>query len=222
MSGLNSPPEIRNHTTTLCSDLVASMYGMTTFDLFPQPRSGVIFGCHMRCTLLPSSVSLFGDSAVERDFSNNRSQIAIPTVGALILTQSRASTFHLGNPHSCTMKPLMGADQRATCCLCCRKGVVSVRSNLERSAYCCGESIRLKADIDNQSDEVLRIKLKLVQSLVYADKPQTLDHLEDNIRRVIADIRPQMLEKVIENWTSRLDYIRASRGSPMPEILFKM
>ncbi|GFV76871.1 putative DD41D transposase [Trichonephila clavipes] len=61
-----------------------------------------------------------------------------------------------------------------------------------------------------------------VKSLVYADKPQTLDHLEDNIRRVIVDIRPQMLEKVIENWTSRLDYIRASRGSPMPEIIFKM
>ncbi|GFX14102.1 putative transposable element [Trichonephila clavipes] len=61
-----------------------------------------------------------------------------------------------------------------------------------------------------------------VKSLVYADKPQTLDHLEDNIRRVIANIRPQMLEKVIENWTSRLDYIRASRGSPMPEIIFKI
>ncbi|GFX40380.1 uncharacterized protein TNCV_4320131 [Trichonephila clavipes] len=61
-----------------------------------------------------------------------------------------------------------------------------------------------------------------VKSLVYADKPQTLDHLEDNIRRVIADILPQMLEKVIENWTSRLDYIRASRGSHMPEIIFKM
>ncbi|GFV39465.1 uncharacterized protein TNCV_4796621 [Trichonephila clavipes] len=61
-----------------------------------------------------------------------------------------------------------------------------------------------------------------VKSLVYADKPQTLDHLEDNIHRVIADIRPQMLEKVIENWTSRLDYIRASRGSSMPEIIFKI
>ncbi|GFV83313.1 transposable element Tc3 transposase [Trichonephila clavipes] len=61
-----------------------------------------------------------------------------------------------------------------------------------------------------------------VKSLVYADKPQMLDHLEDNIRRVIADIRPQMLEKVIENWTFRLDYIRASRGSPMPEIVFKI
>ncbi|GFX24092.1 putative transposable element [Trichonephila clavipes] len=61
-----------------------------------------------------------------------------------------------------------------------------------------------------------------VKSLVYADKPQTLDHLEDNIRRVIADIRPQMLEKVIGNWTSRLDYIRASRGSSMLEIIFIM
>ncbi|GFW24566.1 transposable element Tcb2 transposase [Trichonephila clavipes] len=61
-----------------------------------------------------------------------------------------------------------------------------------------------------------------VKSLVYADKPQTLDYLEDNIRRVSADIRPQMLEKVIENWTSRLNYIRASRGSPMPEIIFKI
>ncbi|GFT95772.1 hypothetical protein TNCV_311321 [Trichonephila clavipes] len=31
-----------------------------------------------------------------------------------------------------------------------------------------------------------------------------------------------MLEKVIENWTSRLDYIRASLGSLMPEIIFKI
>ncbi|GFS92008.1 uncharacterized protein TNCV_1931701 [Trichonephila clavipes] len=61
-----------------------------------------------------------------------------------------------------------------------------------------------------------------VKSLVYADKPQTLDNSEDNIRRVISDIRPQMLEKVFENWTSRFDYIRASRGSPMPEMIFKM
>ncbi|GFX81670.1 uncharacterized protein TNCV_4645081 [Trichonephila clavipes] len=51
-----------------------------------------------------------------------------------------------------------------------------------------------------------------VKSLVYADKPQTLDYLQYNIRRVIADIRPQMLEKVIENSTSRLEYIRASRA----------
>ncbi|GFX26336.1 hypothetical protein TNCV_949341 [Trichonephila clavipes] len=61
-----------------------------------------------------------------------------------------------------------------------------------------------------------------VKSLVYADKPQMLHHLDDNIPRVIADIRPKMLEKVIENWTSRLDYIGASRCSPMPEIILKI
>ncbi|GFV55842.1 uncharacterized protein TNCV_3321311 [Trichonephila clavipes] len=61
-----------------------------------------------------------------------------------------------------------------------------------------------------------------VKSLVYADKPQTLDHLEDNIRRVIADTRPHLLEKVIENWTSRLDYIRGNGCNPMPEIILKM
>ncbi|GFV69218.1 uncharacterized protein TNCV_3861421 [Trichonephila clavipes] len=76
-----------------------------------------------------------------------------------------------------------------------------------------------RATIDLLKDTIL---WGYVKSLVYADKPQTLDHLEDNIRCVIADIRPQMLEKVIENWTSRLDYFRASRGSPLPEIIFKM
>ncbi|GFX68511.1 DDE_3 domain-containing protein [Trichonephila clavipes] len=39
-----------------------------------------------------------------------------------------------------------------------------------------------------------------VKSLVYADKPQTLDHLEDNIRRVIADIRPSKIGR--PDWTT--------------------
>ncbi|GFV23437.1 DUF4817 domain-containing protein [Trichonephila clavipes] len=79
-----------------------------------------------------------------------------------------------------------------------------------------------RATIDLLKDTFDYFLWSYIKSLVYADKPQTLDPLEDNIRRVIADIRPQMLEKVIENWTSRLDYIRASRGSHMPEIIFKM
>ncbi|GFU23179.1 DUF4817 domain-containing protein [Trichonephila clavipes] len=56
-----------------------------------------------------------------------------------------------------------------------------------------------------------------VKSLVSADKPQTLDHLEDTILRVIADIRPQMLEKVMENWTSRLSYARNHIYNVMPQ-----
>ncbi|GFX56182.1 DUF4817 domain-containing protein [Trichonephila clavipes] len=39
------------------------------------------------------------------------------------------------------------------------------------------------------------------KSFVYADKPQTLDHLEDNIRRVCRYTATNV-GKVIENWTS--------------------
>lgn len=60
-----------------------------------------------------------------------------------------------------------------------------------------------------------------VKSHVYADKPETLEHLEANIRRVIAEIQPAVLERVCENWTSRLRHVRASRGGHMPEIIFK-
>ncbi|GFX07093.1 putative DD41D transposase [Trichonephila clavipes] len=59
-----------------------------------------------------------------------------------------------------------------------------------------------------------------VKSLVYADKPQTLDHLEDNIRRVIVLLRYTATN--VGKSHRKLDYIRASRGSPMPEIIFKM
>lgn len=65
------------------------------------------------------------------------------------------------------LRPLVGHDKRAVCCLCCQKGVVSLRSALERSAYCCGESLRLKADIDNQSEEEVRLKLKLIQHVEF-------------------------------------------------------
>ncbi|GFX52068.1 uncharacterized protein TNCV_4653971 [Trichonephila clavipes] len=61
-----------------------------------------------------------------------------------------------------------------------------------------------------------------VKSLVYADKPQALTIWKATFAVLLPIYGQQMLEKVIENWTSRLDYIRASRGSPMPEIVFKM
>ncbi|KAI1289822.1 Arrestin domain-containing protein 3 [Halotydeus destructor] len=61
------------------------------------------------------------------------------------------------------LKPLVGRDKRSVCCLCCQRGVVRFKCALERSAYCCGESLKLKADIDNQSDENVRLKLRLTQ-----------------------------------------------------------
>ncbi|KAK3849066.1 hypothetical protein Pcinc_044164 [Petrolisthes cinctipes] len=62
---------------------------------------------------------------------------------------------------------MVGQDKRALCCLCCKRGPVSLRTQLERTAYVCGESIKLKADIDNQSEEEIRLRLKLVQYVEY-------------------------------------------------------
>jgi len=60
-----------------------------------------------------------------------------------------------------------------------------------------------------------------VKSLVYADTPETIDAIEENIRRVIADIRSQLLQKVVENWASRLEFMRASCSGILPEIISK-
>ncbi|XP_043223686.1 arrestin domain-containing protein 2-like [Amphibalanus amphitrite] len=65
------------------------------------------------------------------------------------------------------LKPMVGQDKRTSCCFCCKRGPVSLRTQLERSAYVCGESIKMKADIDNQGEEAVRLKIRLVQYVEY-------------------------------------------------------
>ncbi|GAB6031690.1 hypothetical protein CHUAL_009441 [Chamberlinius hualienensis] len=84
------------------------------------------------------------------------------------------------------LKPLYGQDKRATCCLCCKRGPVNLRTQLERSAYCCGESIKLKADIDNQSEEDVRIKIKLTQYVEY--------HIDHRVLGISKDVSHVVLE----------------------------
>ena len=45
-----------------------------------------------------------------------------------------------------------------------------------------------------------------MKSLVYADKPKTIEAYEQNIHYVIADIRLKLLQKVVEKWVSRLEF----------------
>ena len=57
--------------------------------------------------------------------------------------------------------------------------------------------------------------------MVYADKPTTLKALEANINRAINEIRPEILDKVVKNWTDRMRLVTISHGGHMPEIIFK-
>ena len=46
---------------------------------------------------------------------------------------------------------------------------------------------------------------------VYSDKPASIDVLEDNIEALIHEISAEMLERVCQNWTKRMDHLRRSR-----------
>ena len=52
------------------------------------------------------------------------------------------------------------------------------------------------------------------------DKPATNDALKDNIREAIGEIQQHIIDNVVKNWTDRVDYCMASRGSQLKEIIF--
>lgn len=60
-----------------------------------------------------------------------------------------------------------------------------------------------------------------VKSKVYMDNPATIEALEANIIRVIRQIPIEMLERVIENWTFRMDHLKRSCGQHLKGIIFK-
>ena len=54
----------------------------------------------------------------------------------------------------------------------------------------------------------------------YADKPETIDALEDNIRKAIGEIQLHAIDNVLKNWIDSVGYCMASRGSHLNEITF--
>ena len=54
----------------------------------------------------------------------------------------------------------------------------------------------------------------------YADKPETIDALKDNIRKGIGEIQLHPINNVLENLTDRVGNRMASRGDHLNEIIF--
>ena len=59
-----------------------------------------------------------------------------------------------------------------------------------------------------------------VKDKYYADKPETNGALKDNFRETIGEIQLPTIENVLKNWTDRVGYCMASRGSQLNEIIF--
>ena len=60
-----------------------------------------------------------------------------------------------------------------------------------------------------------------VKAYVYTDKPASTDVLEGDSKPFIREIPAEILERVCQNWTKRMDYLRRSRGQHLHEIIFK-
>ena len=58
-----------------------------------------------------------------------------------------------------------------------------------------------------------------VKDKCYADKPETIDDLKD-IREEVGEIQLPTIDNVLKNWTDRVGYCMASRGSRFNEIVF--
>ena len=59
-----------------------------------------------------------------------------------------------------------------------------------------------------------------VKDKCYADKPETIVALKDNIREAIGEIQLHTIDNVLKNWTDRVGYYMASRGSHLNVIIF--
>ena len=58
-----------------------------------------------------------------------------------------------------------------------------------------------------------------VKDKCYADKPQTIDALKDNIREAICEIQLHTIDYRLKNWTDRVAYCMTSQGSHLNEII---
>ena len=60
----------------------------------------------------------------------------------------------------------------------------------------------------------------VVKDKCYADKPEAIDALKDNIREAIGEIQLHTIDNVLKNWNDRVGYCMASRGSHWNKIIF--
>ena len=59
-----------------------------------------------------------------------------------------------------------------------------------------------------------------VKDKYYADKPETIYVLRDNIREAIGEIQLHTIDNVLKNWTDHVGFCMPSRGSYLNEIIF--
>ncbi|VDL82151.1 unnamed protein product, partial [Nippostrongylus brasiliensis] len=65
------------------------------------------------------------------------------------------------------LSALSGQDRKTTCCWCCRRGALALRVALDRTAYVCGENIRVRAQVENRQSSQQVISVRLLQHVEF-------------------------------------------------------
>ena len=60
----------------------------------------------------------------------------------------------------------------------------------------------------------------VVKDMCYADKPETIDALKDNIREAIEEIQQHTIDNGLKNWNYSVCDCMGSRGNYLNEIIF--
>ena len=84
------------------------------------------------------------------------------------------------------------------------------------------QSIYWKASLENDYDLTPfdYFLWGYVKSMVYTNKPVTIDELRTNIEGEIATVSADLCLKVVKNWVQRLDFCKRARGGHAKEIAF--
>ncbi|XP_046687079.1 uncharacterized protein LOC124372712 [Homalodisca vitripennis] len=61
----------------------------------------------------------------------------------------------------------------------------------------------------------------LLKSRVYTNKPRTLYELKETIRQEIANLSPEMLGEMFDNFSTRLEECIAKNGHHLKDVIFK-
>ena len=60
----------------------------------------------------------------------------------------------------------------------------------------------------------------VVEDKCYADKPETIDAVKENIREAIGEIQLHTSDNMLKNWTDRVGYCMASQDRHLNKIIF--
>ncbi|OWA49892.1 putative Arrestin domain-containing protein 2 [Hypsibius exemplaris] len=90
------------------------------------------------------------------------------------------------------LTPVIAQDIKVLCCLCCRRGPISLHCTLPRTAYCSGERLHFTADVNNQSNEPAQLRLQLFQYVEYFIDRGPLGVSKDVSHLVLQAVGPEV------------------------------